>query len=137
MKRAQEGRGPNHFAASIGGICVQVCPTGIDIRNGLAIRVIGCAPVSMRAPVGHGQDELPRGLIRYSTENAIKKGWVEGKSIAHVFRPRTLDLRRSLPFFDRLCMITTRSRFWSISSRRIRRPRGRRWFDREHLSPAG
>ena len=34
--------------------------------------------------------EYPRGLIRYSTENAIKKGWGNKEIIAHVFRPRTL-----------------------------------------------
>jgi cytochrome c oxidase accessory protein FixG len=45
-------------------ICVQVCPTGIDIRNGLQYECIGCAACIDGLRPGHGQDGLPRGLIR-------------------------------------------------------------------------
>jgi len=51
--------------------CVQVCPTGIDIRQGLQIECIACAACidacdSVMDKVGY-----PRGLIRYSTEHAL------------------------------------------------------------------
>ena len=51
--------------------CVQVCPTGIDIREGLQIECIACAACidacdSVMDKVGY-----PRGLIRYTTEHAL------------------------------------------------------------------
>ncbi|MGB3623896.1 cytochrome c oxidase accessory protein CcoG [Ketobacter sp. MCCC 1A13808] len=52
-------------------MCVQVCPTGIDIRNGLQIECIGCAACIDACDSIMDQMEYPRGLIRYSTENAI------------------------------------------------------------------
>ena len=65
-------------------ICVQVCPTGIDIREGLQYECITCAACidgcdSVMEKMGY-----PKGLIRYTTQNAL-----DGKGI-HVFRPRTL-----------------------------------------------
>ncbi|MBX3686944.1 MAG: cytochrome c oxidase accessory protein CcoG [Rhodocyclaceae bacterium] len=72
------------------GICVQVCPTGIDIRNGLQYECIGCAACIDACDQVMDKMNYPRGLIRYSTENAIKKGWSQKEIIAHVFRPRTL-----------------------------------------------
>jgi polyferredoxin len=39
---------------------------------------------------GHGQDELPARLIRYSTENAMKRNWGSKEILAHVFRPRIM-----------------------------------------------
>jgi cytochrome c oxidase accessory protein FixG len=66
------------------GICVQVCPTGIDIRNGLQYECIGCAACidgcnQVMAKLGR-----PQKLIRYSTQNAI-----QGKP-TRVLRPRVL-----------------------------------------------
>jgi len=66
------------------GICVQVCPTGIDIRDGLQYECIGCAACidgcnQVMAKVGK-----PQKLIRYSTLSAI-----EGKR-TRVLRPRVL-----------------------------------------------
>ncbi|WP_420094089.1 cytochrome c oxidase accessory protein CcoG [Parazoarcus communis] len=72
------------------GICVQVCPTGIDIRQGMQYECIGCAACIDACDQVMDKMEYPRGLIRYSTENAIKKGWGNKEIIAHVFRPRTL-----------------------------------------------
>lgn len=53
------------------GMCVRVCPTGIDIRNGLQLECIACAQCvdacdSVMEKVG-----LPKGLIRYDTENRL------------------------------------------------------------------
>ncbi len=73
-------------------LCVVVCPTGIDIRKGLQYECIGCgACVDACDPV---MDKIkkPRGLIRYTSENALLKRKTEGeKSIwTHLWRPRIL-----------------------------------------------
>lgn len=72
------------------GICVQVCPTGIDIRKGLQYECIGCAACIDACDQVMDKMEYPRGLIRYTTENALKKGWGRKEILNHVFRPRTL-----------------------------------------------
>ena len=72
------------------GICVQVCPTGIDIRDGLQYECIGCAACIDACDQVMDKMEYPRGLIRYSTENAIKKHWGGKEIVSHVMRPRTL-----------------------------------------------
>ena len=41
------------------GLCVQVCPTGIDIRKGLQYECIGCTALHRRVRRRDGQDELP------------------------------------------------------------------------------
>ena len=72
------------------GLCVQVCPTGIDIRQGLQYECIGCAACIDACDEIMDKMEYPRGLIRYSTENAIKKHWDGKQIVGHVMRPRTL-----------------------------------------------
>jgi cytochrome c oxidase accessory protein FixG len=72
------------------GICIQVCPTGIDIRNGLQYECIGCAACIDACDQIMDKLELPRGLVRYSTENALKRGWRASEITRHVFRLRTL-----------------------------------------------
>lgn len=65
-------------------MCVQVCPTGIDIRNGLQYECITCA--ACIDACNHIMDQMgyPRGLIRYSTENSV-----EGKP-SRILRPRLI-----------------------------------------------
>ncbi|MBD2858212.1 cytochrome c oxidase accessory protein CcoG [Spongiibacter sp. KMU-158] len=63
-------------------LCVQVCPTGIDIRNGLQYECIGCALCIDACDSVMDKMHYPRGLIRYTTENALK-----GKKL-HIIRPR-------------------------------------------------
>lgn len=72
------------------GICVQVCPTGIDIRKGLQYECIGCAACIDACDQVMDKMGYPAGLIRYSTENAVKKHWGRKEIIGHVLRPRTL-----------------------------------------------
>ena len=72
------------------GICVQVCPTGIDIRKGLQYECIGCAACIDGCNQVMDKMGYPRGLIRYSTENAVKHHWTFRQMVAHVLRPRTL-----------------------------------------------
>ncbi|WP_202844826.1 4Fe-4S dicluster domain-containing protein [Luteimonas saliphila] len=63
-------------------ICVQVCPTGIDIRNGLQYECIACGACIDACDEVMDKMGYPHGLIRYSTQNAI-----DGKS-TRVLRPR-------------------------------------------------
>jgi cytochrome c oxidase accessory protein FixG len=71
-------------------ICVQVCPTGIDIRDGLQYECIGCAACIDGCDQVMDKMGYPRGLIRYSTENAVKQGWNWAQISARVRRPRVL-----------------------------------------------
>lgn len=65
-------------------ICVQVCPTGIDIRKGLQYECIGCAACIDACDDVMDKMGYDRGLIRYTTENSLK-----GKK-THIMRPRTV-----------------------------------------------
>ncbi|MFN4342579.1 MAG: cytochrome c oxidase accessory protein CcoG [Azonexus sp.] len=72
------------------GLCVAVCPTGIDIRNGIQYECIGCgACIDACDPV---MDKIgkPRGLIRYTTENALAKHFTSREVLSHILRPRVL-----------------------------------------------
>lgn len=64
--------------------CVQVCPTGIDIRDGLQYECIACAACIDVCDDVMDKMGYPRGLIRYTTQNAL-----EGK-LSGVTRPRIL-----------------------------------------------
>jgi cytochrome c oxidase accessory protein FixG len=71
-------------------LCVQVCPTGIDIRDGLQNECIACAAcIDVCDDVMDKMDYAP-GLIRYSSGNAIEKGWSAGRMLRRVWRPRVL-----------------------------------------------
>jgi cytochrome c oxidase accessory protein FixG len=72
------------------GICVQVCPTGIDIRDGLQYECIGCAACIDGCNQVMDKVGRPRGLIRYSTTHAIEKGWSRKEMFRRVLRPRVL-----------------------------------------------
>jgi len=65
-------------------LCVQVCPTGIDIRNGLQYECIACAACIDVCDKVMDIMDYPRGLIRYTTEKTLKH------KQAHVLRPRIL-----------------------------------------------
>jgi cytochrome c oxidase accessory protein FixG len=56
------------------GLCVEVCPTGIDIRNGTQLECVNCtACIDACDPVME-RIQKPRGLIRYASANAIASG---------------------------------------------------------------
>jgi cytochrome c oxidase accessory protein FixG len=61
-------------------MCVQVCPTGIDIRQGLQIECIGCAACIDACDSVMDKVDKPRGLIRYAT----------AQSRARLLRPRVI-----------------------------------------------
>jgi len=53
-------------------LCVQVCPTGIDIRNGLQYECIACAACVDACDEVMDKMGYPRGLVRYTTEHALQ-----------------------------------------------------------------
>jgi cytochrome c oxidase accessory protein FixG len=71
-------------------LCVQVCPTGIDIRNGLQNECIGCAACIDVCDDVMGKMGYPVGLIRYSTENGVTNGWSRAQMLRKALRPRVL-----------------------------------------------
>lgn len=72
------------------GICVQVCPTGIDIRDGLQYECIACGACIDACDQVMDKMNYPRGLIRYTTEHALFKKLTEKQMWRRVFRLRTL-----------------------------------------------
>ena len=72
------------------GICVQVCPTGIDIREGLQYECIGCAACIDGCNQVMKKMGYRPGLIRYSTENALRNRWKPAQVVKRVLRPRVI-----------------------------------------------
>ncbi len=71
-------------------LCVQVCPTGIDIRKGLQYECIGCGACIDVCDEVMDKVGYPRGLIKYSTQNGMANGWSSAQMIRRAFRPRVL-----------------------------------------------
>ncbi|POZ62756.1 cytochrome c oxidase accessory protein CcoG [Chromobacterium alticapitis] len=71
-------------------ICVQVCPVGIDIRNGLQYECIGCAACIDACDDVMDKMNYPRGLIRYTTENALEGKYPEKAIPSRLKRPRVV-----------------------------------------------
>ncbi|MGK0544101.1 cytochrome c oxidase accessory protein CcoG [Halomonas cupida] len=65
-------------------LCVQVCPTGIDIRDGLQYQCITCAACIDACDSVMDKMGYPRGLVRYTTEHAL-----DGNK-THLLRPRLI-----------------------------------------------
>ena len=92
------------------GLCVAVCPTGIDIRNGIQYECIGCgACIDACEPV---MDKIgkPRGLIRYTTENALAQHFTKKDVLSHLARPRIVLYSVVLVL---ICLATA----WSMATR--------------------
>lgn len=71
-------------------LCVQVCPVGIDIRDGLQYECIGCGLCIDACNNVMDNMHYPRGLIRLTTENAVSKGWAGAQIWRRIARPRVL-----------------------------------------------
>ncbi|MEE5068493.1 cytochrome c oxidase accessory protein CcoG [Pseudomonas alliivorans] len=74
--RAARKKETDHQAQGLGDcidctMCVQVCPTGIDIRDGLQVECIGCAACIDACDTVMDRMAYPRGLISYTTENRL------------------------------------------------------------------
>ncbi|WP_341502542.1 cytochrome c oxidase accessory protein CcoG [Gallaecimonas sp. GXIMD4217] len=88
-KRGPRGRKQDHKAMGLGDcidchLCVQVCPTGIDIRNGLQYECINCGACIDACDGVMDKMGYERGLIRYTTEHKLAGGHT------HVVRPKLL-----------------------------------------------
>lgn len=72
------------------GVCVQVCPTGIDIRNGLQYECIGCAACIDACDTVMDKLQAPRGLIRLTTQRAeasglpARVGWLRPRPLIYL-----------------------------------------------------
>ena len=87
--RGSRRRGTDLKTAGLGdcidcNVCVQVCPTGIDIRDGLQYECIACSACIDACDEIMDKVSYPRGLIRYTTENSA-----QGKK-QHIVRPRVM-----------------------------------------------
>lgn len=71
-------------------LCVQVCPTGIDIRNGLQYECIGCGACIDVCNEVMDKVGYPRGLVRYATQNGVAQGWTRAQMLRRALRPRVL-----------------------------------------------
>ena len=71
-------------------MCVQVCPTGIDIRKGLQYECIGCAACVDACNSVMDKIGAPRGLVRYWTDHAMTYRWSTDQILRHAFRPRVI-----------------------------------------------
>jgi cytochrome c oxidase accessory protein FixG len=71
-------------------LCVQVCPTGIDIRDGLQTECIACAACIDACDGVMDKMRYPRGLIRYSTQNGLAQQLTRQQMFARILRPRVL-----------------------------------------------
>ncbi|OLU27487.1 cytochrome c oxidase accessory protein CcoG [Pseudomonas sp. PA15(2017)] len=112
--RRGETRGPrkktaDHKGQGLGDcidctLCVQVCPTGIDIRDGLQIECIGCAACIDACDAVMDKMNYPRGLISYTTEHNLS-----GQK-TRLLRPRLIGYAAAL-----MAMLAVFA--WAVSNR--------------------
>ena len=93
--RTPRSKGPDPRTMGLGdcidcGLCVQVCPTGIDIRQGLQYECIGCGLCVDACDTVMQKMAYPQGLIRYDTQNGMEAGWSRRQLMRRVLRPRVL-----------------------------------------------
>jgi cytochrome c oxidase accessory protein FixG len=93
--RGKRARGADAKAAGLGdcidcGLCVQVCPVGIDIRDGLQYECIACTACIDACDGVMDKMRYPRGLVGYATENGQAMKLTRRAMFARVLRPRVL-----------------------------------------------
>lgn len=71
-------------------LCVQVCPTGIDIRKGLQYECIGCGACADVCDTVMDKMGYARGLVKYSTQHAVTNNWTHKQMLQRIVRPRVL-----------------------------------------------
>ncbi len=90
-QRGSRKRSSDYKAQGLGDcidctLCVQVCPTGIDIRDGLQYECIGCARCIDACDSIMAKMDYPKGLISYTTQNKLAGGhwtWKRPKLIGY------------------------------------------------------
>ena len=85
-------------------LCVQVCPTGIDIRDGLQYECISCGLCIDACDAVMDKMHYPRRLISFSTEHA------EEHSKTTIFRPRLLGYAAVLALMGSMFLYTVGTR---------------------------
>jgi cytochrome c oxidase accessory protein FixG len=93
--RGSRSRKADSKAAKLGhcidcNLCVQVCPTGIDIRKGLQYECIGCAACIDVCNGIMDRMQYPKGLIRYDTQNGMAQHLDRSQLLRRALRPRVL-----------------------------------------------
>ncbi len=88
--RGARARSDDYKAKGLGDcidctLCVQVCPTGIDIRNGLQYQCISCGACVDVCDTVMDKMGYPKGLIRHTTQNELERG-----ERRRILRPRVL-----------------------------------------------
>lgn len=86
------------------GYCVQVCPTGIDIRNGMQYQCTSCALCIDACNTIMSSINFPQGLIRYSSQNAL-----EGRK-TNLFKLKNIG-------YAFVLFVTLAALVWSIATR--------------------
>lgn len=92
---------------------MQVCPTGIDIRNGLQYECIGCAACIDACDEVMTKIGSPKGLIRYTTEAALEGKYPESAIASRLTRPRVVmyTLVLAVIFIAAITSLTMRKPF--------------------------
>jgi cytochrome c oxidase accessory protein FixG len=90
--------------------CVHVCPTGIDIRQGLQYECIGCAACIDVCNDVMEKFGYERGLIRYATQNGIQQQWTSARQWRRVLRPRVL-------IYGAILLAVSTALVWSLAVR--------------------
>src|SRR5690606_12936142 len=93
--RGGRSRRIDHKEAGMGdcvdcSLCVQVCPTGIDIRDGLQYMCIGCGACVDACDQVMEKMDYDKGIIRYTSGNAITGRLTQAQVRKRMFRPRVL-----------------------------------------------
>ena len=88
--RGSRQRSDDYHAKGLGDcidctLCVQACPTGIDIRNGLQYQCIACAACVDVCDTVMEKMNYPKGLVRYTTQHELEQG-----AARRIFRPRVI-----------------------------------------------
>ena len=91
-------------------LCVQVCPTGIDIRKGLQYECISCAACIDVCDSVMDKMHYPRGLIRNSTQNGVDQKLTRAAMFRRVLRPRIL-------VYTSVLVLVSAGLLWSLFSR--------------------
>ena len=113
--RGSCSKSENHLANGLGdcvdcSICVQVCPTGIDIRDGLQYMCIGCGACIDACNQVMDKMQYPKGLIRYTSERAILERAPQETAVRRIFRPRII-------FYTAIIVILTTAFLASLATR--------------------
>lgn len=85
-------------------LCVQVCPVGIDIRDGLQYECIGCAHCIDACNQVMDKMDYPQGLIRYTTEHELAGGrtqWLRPRAIGYAVVLLVMMTAFSIALFSR------------------------------------